>query len=158
MIGRRGPFSLFVFGPEWGAMKTLPRRPASLRAASRKDACPGCRRSKTPFVRTNVPPLRATLWRIATALLSDTSLGLPRVRADARTSEELLRLLEELSRGGFLRVPAHAGKLLEYLPLLGAERSRDLDMDPYELVTVAPTAQRRHSAVAKPAGWPALCC
>src|ERR1019366_9242327 len=156
MIGRRGPFSRRVLWSELSATKSLPFLPASLRAASRKEAGPGWRRSKTPFVRTNAPPSRATLLRIATALLSGTSLGVPGVGGDEGTSEEFLRLLKELARRGLMRVAAHARELLENPPLLGAESCRDLDVDPDKLVAMPSPAQRRHSAVAQPEGRPAL--
>src|SRR5580658_10030132 len=98
MTGRRGPLSLLTLASELSATKSFPLLPASLRAASRQDACPGCRRSKTPFVRTNVRPLRASLLRTATARPSAISLGFPGVLEETGTSEELLRLLEELAR------------------------------------------------------------
>src|SRR5271166_1059163 len=156
MTGRSGPFSSLVLRSELSATKSFPFLPASRRAASRKDACPGWTRSKTPFVRTNVAPLRASRLRISTALLSDTSLGFPGMESDGGTLEELLRLLEELSRRRFVRVPGHPRELLQHLALFRGERGRDLHVDPDKLVAVAPPAKGRHSAVAQPEGRSAL--
>src|SRR5208283_2808586 len=113
-------------------------------------------RSKTPLVRTKVPPFRASRFRIATALFSETSLGFAGMGEDEDILEELLRLLEELARNGLVRVAAHAREVLEQLPLLRAKRRRHLHVDPHELVPVAAAAQRRHAALAQPERRPAL--